>query len=53
MFYIIVKITKGSSLDSLLTANLYMTVNTCMNSVWYATNLLTAILYLCTEAGVP
>lgn len=53
MFYIIVKITKGSSLDSLLMANLYMTVNTCMNSVWYATNLLTAILYLCTEAGVP
>lgn len=24
MFYIIVKITKGSSLDSVLTANLYM-----------------------------
>lgn len=38
MFYIIVKTTEGSSLDTMFTAKLHMTVNTRMNSGWYATD---------------
>lgn len=46
MFYIIVKIIKGFSFDLVLTVNLYMIVNICMNSGWYVINLFTVILYL-------